>query len=88
VSLVLRGELDLSSCPSLRATLDGLGPYRVIEVDCRELEFLDSTGIAMLLGLHRRLEREQRRVVLTGLMPRIRRVLQIAGVDDALAIVA
>jgi anti-sigma B factor antagonist len=51
VVLVPRGELDLASVDDLRGELDGLvnrGFERLV-VDLRSLEFMDSSGLRLLL---------------------------------------
>jgi anti-sigma B factor antagonist len=52
----LRGSLDLATAPTVRAALseaaDEDGHHLI--VDLRQLEFLDSTGLGVLIGAHRR----------------------------------
>ncbi len=52
----LRGSLDLATAPTVRAALveatEG-GSHHLI-VDLTQLEFLDSTGLGVLVGAHRR----------------------------------
>ena len=52
----LRGSLDLATAPTVRAALteaSDKGPHDLI-VDLTQLEFLDSTGLGVLIGSHRR----------------------------------
>ena len=52
----LRGSLDLATTPTVRAALTEAtdsGPHDII-VDLTQLEFLDSTGLGVLIGAHRR----------------------------------
>jgi anti-sigma B factor antagonist len=52
----LRGSLDLATAPTVRAALSEAtekGGYDLI-VDLSQLEFLDSTGLGVLIGTHRR----------------------------------
>src|SRR5580704_13123218 len=52
----LRGSLDLATSPTVRAALSeatGNGSHHLI-VDLTQLEFLDSTGLGVLIGAHRR----------------------------------
>jgi anti-sigma B factor antagonist len=52
----LRGSLDLATAPTVRAAvmeaIEG-GSHHLI-VDLTQLEFLDSTGLGVLIGAHRR----------------------------------
>jgi anti-sigma B factor antagonist len=52
----LRGSLDLATSPTVRAALSEAmekGNQDLI-VDLSQLEFLDSTGLGVLIGAHRR----------------------------------
>jgi len=52
----LRGSLDLATAPTVRAALSEAtekGSHDLI-VDLTQLEFLDSTGLGVLIGAHRR----------------------------------
>ncbi|MGA8575610.1 MAG: STAS domain-containing protein [Candidatus Cybelea sp.] len=52
----LRGSLDLATAPTVRAALSEAtekGNHDLI-VDLSQLEFLDSTGLGVLIGAHRR----------------------------------
>lgn len=52
----LRGSLDLATAPTVRAALSDAtekGSNNLI-IDLTELEFLDSTGLGVLIGAHRR----------------------------------
>jgi anti-sigma B factor antagonist len=52
----LRGSLDLATSPTVRAALTeatNKGSNHLI-VDLTQLEFLDSTGLGVLIGAHRR----------------------------------
>ena len=54
------GELDLQSAGVLEhevATLRADGHERIV-VDMRQVEFIDSTGLRVLIGLHRAAQRE------------------------------
>jgi anti-anti-sigma factor len=61
------GELDLASSPTAGEAIGGAvtRETRALVVDCSELAFIDSSGVAMLFKLSRRLgsRRQQLRVV-------------------------
>ena len=52
----LRGSLDLATAPTVRAALNDAtdNDSHHIIVDLTQLEFLDSTGLGVLIGAHRR----------------------------------
>ena len=80
------GELDLAGAPSTGEAIGEAVPTsaRVLVVDFSGLEFIDSSGIAMLFNLARRLgsRRQELRVVATGGGP-VSRVLEIVEFDRA-----
>ena len=66
----LAGELDIASAPGARQTIEAAvsRDMRALVVDCSELSFMDSSGLAMLFSLARRLgsRRQQLHVVAPG----------------------
>ncbi len=89
-TLRLVGELDLSSAGLLRGRLrDLLEPQRpdpvdALVVDLSQLLFLDVTGLSVLLDAERRLRARGGSVVLTGVRPIVRRVLQLLDLQHRL----
>lgn len=82
-TLALAGELDLATAGSVSAELERLEATGVpLRIDLSELEFIDSTGIAILVGVHNRLE--NRLQVVPSPAPEVRRVLAITGLDAKL----
>src|SRR3954452_8443546 len=64
--VTLRGELDLAAAADLEPALAELleGPYDVVALDLRELDFLDSSGLRLVVMARNRLLDEDRRLVL------------------------
>lgn len=83
----LRGELDLANVPTAETALEGaLQRGRRVIVDMRELQFIDSTGIALLVtALGHGGEAE------LGFVPSesqaVNRVLELTGLADRLPLV-
>jgi anti-anti-sigma factor len=82
----LTGELDIASAPSTGDRIhDGVPTSaQALVVDLSDLDFIDSSGIAMLFGLARKLgsRRQQVHVVARDGKP-VARVLQIVEFDRA-----
>jgi anti-sigma B factor antagonist len=55
--LALSGEIDLAAGPAVRESLNELigGGARHVVVDLRQVDFLDSIGLGVLVGAYRRL---------------------------------
>jgi len=81
--LYLSGELDLVYTPNLRehirAALDVDAVMRLV-LDLAELEFIDSTGIGVLVWAHQECLERGRQLAVSGCGPRVRRVLNVYGV--------
>jgi anti-sigma B factor antagonist len=77
----LRGSLDLATAPTVRAALSEAtetGSKSLI-VDLSQLEFLDSTGLGVLIGAHRRTAERGGTFRLIATEGPISRLLNITG---------
>jgi anti-sigma B factor antagonist len=83
----LAGELDISTAPilerRLREALDGGG--RRLVVDLRGLDFLDSTGLTLLVRWGRGAEQDGYDLALVRGGPRVHRLFELTGLDEVFA---
>ena len=80
VVLRLRGELDLSSLGRISEAVDERCRERpVLVVDLRELEFMDSSGLRLMVELNQR-----GGVSFMAAPPRVERLLDTTGVGKTL----
>lgn len=89
VRVAVKGDLDLKTAEPLRDALDKLvDRYRDknLVLDLTEVEFVDSSGLGVILGRYRRLSSQGRQISLTGVKPSVRAVLELAGVDSIISI--
>lgn len=87
--LSVRGELDLASSPLLEQALERAAqdsPSLVI-IDLRELDFMDSTGLSVLIRAHQRAQELGHRLGIVNGSRQVRRLLSLTGVADRLTIV-
>lgn len=84
----LGGELDLASSPALEEELERVAQSgsKLVVVDLRNLEFMDSTGLSVLVRAHQRAEENGRRLGLVNGSPQVQRLLTLTGVADRLTI--
>lgn len=89
-AIAVRGELDLSTAPDLERPLEevlerGAGP---VLVDLSECEFIDSTGIALIVRARQRLEsgESERTLAVCSYNDQVRRVLDITGLDVSIPV--
>jgi anti-anti-sigma factor len=86
----LAGELDLEVAGDVAAAVEELldAGFPHVVVDLRELSFLDSSGIHMLVAARRSAERRHRAVSLIRGPQHVQRVLQLTGTESLLTFVA
>jgi anti-anti-sigma factor len=80
----LCGELDLSNAEQAQREISAAlaeGGSEVV-IDMRELAFIDSTGIALLVGTMRREDAASRIRFVPSPFPSVRRVIQITGLEQ------
>ena len=87
--LVLRGELDLATAPQLeQAVAERLDAGTDVVVDLRELAFMDSTGLRVLVTAHARKAADQRfEIVRPPADSAIAKILSIAGLERELNLI-
>lgn len=89
VIIALEGELDIGSVDTLSKALERAGDEASerIVVDLSRVEFMDSTGLRILIGAHRRArETDRSLVVVTGDSPAAR-VLELTRMGRHLSVV-
>ncbi|MGD9995355.1 MAG: STAS domain-containing protein [Ilumatobacteraceae bacterium] len=85
--VVVVGDIDVVSAPSIEAAIrkteDRLGDSsRPLVLDAREVRFIDSSGLRILLAASNRNSRAGRRVVLEAPGQTLVRLLEITGTGD------
>lgn len=84
-TISVRGELDLSTAPDLETPLEQAldsGEGAVL-IDLSRCEFIDSTGIALIVRAWQRLDsgKNGRALVICSQNDQVRRVLEITGLE-------
>jgi anti-sigma B factor antagonist len=90
-AVAVQGELDIRSAPELRAWLTrALDDGAVnLAVDLSGIDFMDSSGLGVLVGAHKRLARLGGRLRVVGASAAVSRLFTLTGlgrvfdVDDA-----
>jgi anti-sigma B factor antagonist len=87
--VIIRGVLDISTAAALKAdlldVLNGGGSRLVVELELTGQ--IDSSGLAVLVGVHRRLERAGGALVLLIDDPHLAHKFKAVGLDRMLTIV-
>lgn len=86
--VALHGGLDVAAAPALREHLRGAVAHcaeRMI-LDLGEVASCDATGLAVLMGTHRRATGAGITLCLAAPTPRVAKLLHVTGLDRALAV--
>jgi anti-anti-sigma factor len=86
---MVKGELDLNTAPQLESELElTLGNSGSVVVNLSSCEFIDSTGVALLVNAWQKLDRNggsgNGRLVLCCPNRQVRRLLDITGVEGSI----
>jgi anti-sigma B factor antagonist len=86
--LTVRGEVDLASAPKLAAAMTELMDrgHTHVAVDLGAVEFIDSSGLGVLVGSLRRLRDDGGDLVLRAASPPVTRILELTGLDGLLPV--
>lgn len=89
VVVSVKGELDLASGPELETQLQKIGgpETKLVVVDLRQLDFMDSTGLSILVRAHQRLSEEGCEIGLVRGSQQVQRLLDLTGVAERLRLV-
>jgi anti-anti-sigma factor len=83
------GEVDMHSAPALRQALDEVDvENNDLVLDLTDLQFMDSSGVGVLVGAHKRSEAAHRQLTIVCPPGPVSRVLTITGLDKVFDIVA
>jgi anti-sigma B factor antagonist len=85
-SVVVRGEVDLGTAPQLATVLHEVMERgaRLVVLELEQVEFLDSSGLRVILAASHELADRDGSLVIGGASPAVLSVLEITGVIDRL----
>jgi anti-sigma B factor antagonist len=86
--LTLQGEIDVYTAPRLRQAIIDLveGGERNIVVDMEKVDFLDSTGLGVLVGGLKRVKTREGNLSLVASQEKILKIFEITGLDKVFPI--
>jgi len=83
--IILSGELDEHAAQSVRISLDELfdgDSFSQVIIDLSELDFMDSTGIGVLLGRYKRLKTRNIPIFICNPSTHAERIFKMTGLYD------
>ena len=89
VFVSVQGEVDLATAPELEVALERAleAPGRRLVIDLRDVTFLDSTGLALMLRQERNARAGGRRLIVVKGPPDVQRVFELTGMSERLTMV-
>jgi anti-sigma B factor antagonist len=87
--LNVRGEIDMATCPQLRQEIVGqIGQGNLnLVVDLGEVDFIDSTGLGVLIGGLKRARGQGGDLRVSGVDDRLEKVFRLTGLGEILVVV-
>ena len=84
--LTAKGEVDISTAPKLREYLDGAYQEKKADIllHLDELNYIDSTGLGVIIGAFGRMQESENRIKLINPRDNIRKLLNITSLDRIL----
>lgn len=88
VKVAIAGEIDAFTAPKLRETLDPISKKENLTLiaDLSEVNYMDSTGIGVFVGLFKGIKANGGHLQLVGLSDRLKRLFDITGLADIMDI--
>ena len=79
----LQGEIDIFNSPELKKSLNELITKEKLDiyVDCKNLEYIDSTGLGALVGVLKNVKSHGKEIYLSNVKPSILKLFRITNLD-------
>lgn len=84
VTAYLSGEIDHHTAKEMRETIDSsveLNMPTLLILDFKDISFMDSSGIGLVMGRYRNLSKTGAELHITGTPPHILRMFKLAGIE-------
>ena len=79
----LAGEIDIYTANKLKESLVQMlnEKSESIRINCEELDYIDSTGLGVLIGALKRLKQDNKNIIIFKPRPNILKLLNITGLN-------
>ena len=85
--VMLCGELDEHTAVYVSKTLDDLfanNKFNQVIIDLSELEFMDSTGIGVMIGRYKKMKQKNISIYICNPSPHAEKIFQMTGLYDVM----
>jgi anti-sigma B factor antagonist len=80
--LSLRGPLTANNGPVFQNAMRREEPMHTVILDLSDVPYVDSAGLGLLVSAHISRQKSGRRIVLSGINPRVQRLFEITRMAD------
>lgn len=82
-SVEIIGEIDIYTAGQLKEVfIDIINEKKEnIKINGEKLEYIDSTGLGILIGILKRLKEDEKDIIISNIRPNIKKLLTITGLD-------
>ena len=79
----MNGELDVAGADKVKEHLNELIEKKPIDIkiDCTDLEYIDSTGLGVLIGVLKRLKVNEKDIYILNPRKNVKKIFDITGLD-------
>ncbi len=86
--LVLEGEVDLYTADKLKEAVNQMLNEKLddIRILGDRLDYIDSTGLSVFISALKKLQKEEKNIILANIKPSIKKLLNITGLDKIIII--
>ncbi|MGI6697829.1 MAG: STAS domain-containing protein [Clostridiales bacterium] len=79
----VKGEIDIYTAAEFKKQINAAIEEVAgdLHIDCSELQYMDSTGLGVLIGALKRMKEQGRNIYLENLRPNVRKLFAITGLD-------
>ncbi|MGV8145353.1 MAG: STAS domain-containing protein [Alkaliphilus sp.] len=79
----LIGEIDIYTAKKFKEMFEEICEKRKenIKIEAKGLDYLDSTGLGVMIGALKKLREENKNITIINAKPNIKRILEITGID-------
>lgn len=85
ITIKLSGEIDHHTAKGLREEIDRCAKNftpNLLTMDFKGVEFMDSSGIGLVLGRYRLMQELEGALRLVNMPPHLRKVMRVAGIEN------
>lgn len=79
----LKGEIDLDTAEQFRSELKKVTEQKIMDIviDMSQLDYIDSSGLGILIGTLKKLKTQNKDIYLNSLKDNVKKVFTITGLD-------